>query len=440
MPTKLTILGAGPAGLSVGYFAKQKSISFALYEALDVAGGNCRTIEHKGFYFDSGAHRFHDKDEEVTRIVKELLGDDLRQVRAPSSIHFKGKKIDFPLSPLNVFSQLGLVDSAKAGWDYFTRRQSSGVDGSFEARAIANYGETIANNFLLNYSQKLWGVPCDQLLPETAGQRLKGLNFSTFVKEAFQGKDAKTEHIDGAFYYPKEGYGTIVDKLAQSCGEANLRLGSKVTSIYHSGQKIEAIEINGEEKIEVETLLSSIPLGVFLSSMQPKPPEEVLDAVKSLKFRNLVLVIFLLDKEAISNDATTYYPEKKYPFTRVYEPRNRSAYMAPKGKTSLVVEIPCWTSDDVWVESEENLTAKIKTQLLELGLFEEKELISSFTMKMPNAYPVLENGIHEKLKVSNDYLSQFENLTMLGRNGLFQYTHLHDMIKLGKKVVEEIQP
>lgn len=437
--SKLTIIGAGPAGLSVGYFAKQEGIEFTILEAGKSVGGNCKTIEHNGFKFDTGAHRFHDKDEEATRLVKSLLGDELQAVKAPSSIYFKSKKIDFPLSPLNVLSKLSLSDIFKGGMDYLAAQLSGKKDDSFEARAIGNYGKTIADYFLLNYSEKLWGIPCSQLLPETSGSRLKGLTFSTFFKEVFQDKNAKTQHIDGAFYYPKNGYGSITDSLANACGDSNIQLEKKLSVVHHQSNRITSIEINGKEALEIDELLSSMPVSSFLKAMSPQPTIEVLQAAESLRFRNVILVSFLLDKESVTTDATTYYPEEKYPFTRIYEPRNRSELMAPKGKTSLVVEIPCWETDEVWSDKEQNTIQSILPYLLDLGLFKTEELIEAFTMKMPHAYPVLEKGVEDKLSIISSYLNQFENLTMLGRNGGFTYTHLHDMIGMGKEVVQGLQ-
>lgn len=435
MVSKYTIIGAGPAGLAAGYYAKQNGDNFTIYEANETVGGNCRTIEHNGFRFDTGAHRFHDKDGEATQLVKSLLGDELLSVKAPSSIYFKGKKVDFPLSPLNVLSTLSVPDIFKAGYDYLAARFSSNNDDSFEATAIANYGKTIANYFLLNYSEKLWGVSCSNLLSETSGNRLNGLNINTFLKEIFKGKNAKTEHLDGAFYYPKNGYGSITNALANACGSANIKLGEKVTRIFHSEGRISSLEINEETKVEVDKVLSSMPISTLLSVMQPQPPEEVLQAANSLRFRNLVLLVFLLDKPGISEDATTYYPEAKYPFTRIYEPRNRSALMAPEGKTSLVVEVPCWHDDDVWTGDGQQVIKSIQSHLLELRLFTSEQVIQAFQMKLPNAYPVLQKGVEDNLEVINNYLAGFNNLTMLGRNGLFAYTHLHDMIRNGRQVI-----
>jgi protoporphyrinogen oxidase len=106
-PPTITILGGGPAGLSVGYFSSKHQLAFKIFEALDRTGGNAITIQHGEFRFDSGAHRFHDKDPEVTQELLDLMGSDLQRIEAPSQIYHDGKFIGFPLS--------------RQGWSFYTQ-------------------------------------------------------------------------------------------------------------------------------------------------------------------------------------------------------------------------------------------------------------------------------------------------------------------------------
>ena len=67
--------------LAVGYYAKKSGLAFTVYEAREKTGGNCVTFKHNGFFFDSGAHRFHDKDSEITKEVRLLLGQVEKQLQ-----------------------------------------------------------------------------------------------------------------------------------------------------------------------------------------------------------------------------------------------------------------------------------------------------------------------------------------------------------------------
>jgi protoporphyrinogen oxidase len=437
-PAHITILGGGPAGLAVGYYAQKNGLPFTIYEASHRIGGNCITLKHGDFLFDSGAHRFHDKDAEVTKEVKELLGEDLKKTNVPSRIYHHGKFIDFPLSPLNLLKNLGLVTFAKAAFEVVgSRLKKRELNGSFESFALHTYGKTIAGRFLLNYSEKLWGTYCNRLSSNIAGERIKGLDLRTFLTEAILGRKAKTEHLDGSFYYPKMGFGMIAERLAESCGEENILRNSKITKILHNHERIQAVEVDGKKRIDTDEVVSTLPLNLFLGMMEPIPPEEILTLAKGLRYRNLILVALFLNKESVTEDATVYFPDPEFPFTRIYEPKNRSKYMSPPGKTSLIAEIPCQQQDELWSLENDKVIALVLSRFSQIGWIREEEVIDGWVGRINHAYPVLELGFEEKIQKIITFLKCLNNLKLSGRSGKFVYTHLHDMMKFGKDIIEE---
>ncbi len=247
-PAHFSVLGGGPSGLSVGYYAKKNGLLFTIYEASNQIGGNSSTLKHGDFLFDSGAHRFHDKDDEMTEEIKNLLGKDLNRVNIPSQIYTKGKYIDFPLSPFNLLKNIGLSIIVKAGFEIMNSRLRGKPNGNFESFALYMYGKTLANLFLLNYTKKLWGVPCSRLSEKVTGKRLNGINLRSFLEETFLGRKT-TQHLEGSFLYPTMGIGTISNRLGEFCGKDNISLNSKITKIIHNHRQIKAIEINGKKRI-----------------------------------------------------------------------------------------------------------------------------------------------------------------------------------------------
>lgn len=436
----ITILGGGPAGVAIAYHAKKKDLKFKLFEADSEVGGFCRTWNHGDFYYDTGAHRLHDKDPETTDEIVNLLGPDIRKISVPSQIWTRGKYVDFPLSPLNTLMALGPFQFGMAAIQILSARFNKSLKerDDFEAFALKTYGRIIAQRFLLNYSSKLWGKPCSQLSPSIAGRRLKGLNLSTFIKEAIFGKKSKTEHLDGAFYYPIKGYNMIVEKLADTAGREGFELDSRITKVKWEPGRITEIERNGSETFAVEEVANTLPVTLLLKMMDPPPPPEVLEVANSLDFRHLLLIIILVDKPTITGNATVYFPDPEFPFTRVYEPRNRSAWMSPEGKTSLVVELPTQTSDELWNEDPEKVTQMVVDKLEGVGWYDKSQVIHSFLKKMPFAYPILEKNYEERMDKVMDFFSQFENLHFSGRNGKFMYTHLHDQMMDGKSITGKL--
>lgn len=434
----ITILGGGPAGLSAGYYAKQNGLPFTIYEARERIGGNAITLKHGDFLFDSGAHRFHDKDREITREIRDLVGEDFKKIKIPSKIYYGGNLIDFPLSPVDLLNKLGLLKVTRAAVELLAARtRKNKKDMDFKDFAVSTYGRTIAESFLLNYSKKLWGKPCNELSPHISGKRMKGLDLKTFLKEALEGNKVKTEHLDGAFYYPRKGIGTIVEKLAKFCGKENIRTNAPVTRIFHGHRRILSIEINGEKQKEVDQVISTLPLPHLLKLLAPLPPEEILNLAEELRFRNLIVVAIFIDKDSITEDGSIYFPEPQFPFTRVYEPKNRSYQMSPLGKTSLCAEIPCFPTDELWDMDEKKLVQRISSLLLKLGWIREEDILDCEVVRLQRAYPILEMGFEKKSQKIVDYLKHFDNLRLSGRNGRFLYTHIHDMVRFAKDIIEE---
>jgi protoporphyrinogen oxidase len=431
----ITILGGGPAGLAAGYFARKKGLPFTIYESGSKPGGNAITIQDGEFRFDTGAHRFHGKDPEITQEIQRLLGDDLIEVQVPSHIYHRGNFIDFPLSPGSLLKSLSPAFLLAAAIDLLIGRfRGPGGGDNFERAAIAMYGRTIARLFLLNYSEKLWGLPGRRLSVSVTGNRLSQLNALVLLREMLMGAGSRPNHLEGKFYYPRQGYGEIVGALAAACGPENIRTDSAVERVYHNRSRIESIIVKGQPRIPVQEVVNTIPLPLFLNMLDPAPPAEYLDLARGLTFRNLIVVALFLDLDHVTRSASVYFPDKDIPFTRMYEPIHRSRLMAPPGKTSLCFELPCFSTDSIWRAKDEDLVRMISGHMEQLGLASTARLIGSKVVRLSHAYPVLEAGIEDNIAGILTYLGGLSNLRMVGRNGRFVYAHVHDMLRFGLDV------
>ena len=433
------ILGGGPAGLATGYFAKKQHLNFVIYEASDQVGGNCRTLQLDGFRFDTGAHRFHDKDPEVTAEVKRLLGDDLLRVDAPSEIYYEEKYYRFPLSLSDLVDKLETKTLLRIVLDKLRPNRSNRKQtNNFKELAISTYGKTLAERFLLNYSEKLWGHPTDQLSTAISGNRLKGLNLRSFLRSAVFGTPQNPTHLDGSFYYPKYGIGMIPDRLCESIGNDRIQYNHSVSRIIHKGDRIERVVLNGDKTVDVNIVINTLPLTLSLRFLEPAPPPELMAIANTIKYRHLILCVYCLNRDSFSSNASVYFPDAEFPFTRLYEPKNRSRSMAPEEQTVIVLEVPCFRENAVWNMSDSELQDATWQALCRVKPLAADEVIHYRTYRLPFAYPVLEVGYEDNVKQLLDYFEQFENLSLTGRSSLFRYLHLHDLFKSGKDVIEQI--
>ena len=145
---KIDILGGGPAGLSVAYFARKKGYDICIHEGSSTVGGNCQTIKMGEYRFDTGAHRFHDKIPLITKEVKKIMEGDLNKINRPSKIYFDGRMIDFPISFSSVMKNLKLSEILKIITENFLNIFKINVENkNFEELAYAKYDPTLSNLF-----------------------------------------------------------------------------------------------------------------------------------------------------------------------------------------------------------------------------------------------------------------------------------------------------
>ena len=432
---ELTILGGGPAGLGVAFYAQRAGVPFVLFEKSADLGGMCRTLRHGDHLYDCGAHRFHDQDVEITRDVLELMGDEMLSVDAPSVIWDRGRFVDFPPTPLNAIISCGPIGALRIGVELLRAHLKPRECISFEDFAVGQFGETLARRIVLNYSEKLWGLPASQLSPDIATRRLKGMTLrSLFLELMFPSR--KTTHIDGAFLYPRGGYGRIVQNLESKLPQGSLRRGQEIVGIQCDGGSIARIQFADGQVMEPRgRLVSTLPLTVLVKFLGEQISADARQAAARLRFRQIRLFFIRLKRPQLSANASIYIPDPEFCISRLYEPKNRSAAMAPPDETSVVVEVPCFLGDPIQRMPNEDLAERVTAELVALKLVNRAEIVEWKHHFLANAYPVYSTDYSSEVRIITDALAQISNLSTLGRAGLFSYGHMHDQLRMAKDCV-----
>ena len=435
------ILGGGPAGMASAYYAHNQGASFHLFESTDQIGGNCKTLQYKDFYFDTGAHRFHDKNKRVTEVVMNLLGDRLKKVESPSKIFRDNQFIEFPIRLRDVLSKLDSDVSRKIILENILNQfKGKGKIDNFKDLAYSNYGETLAELFLINYTEKLWGCSPDELSLEVSGGRLKHLNIYSVLMKALFRNNIKSKHLDGSFLYPEYGFGTIFEEIKNIIGRESISFNSPIINLFHEDNRIKNIMLNNSVSIKVNSgnsVVSTLSLPILIKGMYPRPPSEIYDIVNSFQYRGLRLCIFFINKDYFSSNASIYFPQPEFPFTRIYEPKNRSSKMAPKGKTCIVVEIPFAMSSGLNCSAQDSL-AMVESILIKKGFIEKDDVEGCKSIDIPYAYPVIKKDTGNELHKVFNYLSRFENLHLIGRSADFKYSHVHDLFESANSIINKL--
>lgn len=443
----IIILGGGLAGLAAGYVLSKARRNLVIFEADSSVGGLSKTISCGQFRFDLGGHRFIAKNQGTSDFVKDILKGNYLTVPRKSKIYMMNRFFDYPLKPANALFGLGMSTSVRAFSDYAYQKIMnlfrSQENISLEDWVINNFGRTMFALYFRDYSEKVWGIECRDISEEWVSKRIEGLSLGVAIKNAFfkySGRDVDT--LKDEFIYPAEGIGAISERLSEEIRQQNPVLTSmRVDEIHHEGFHLKrAAARNCSETLLLEgnEFISSIPLPSLVSMLKPAPPEDVLHAASLLRYRDLVVVTVMLDRQRVTDLTWIYLPEKDMPVGRLHEPRNWSPRMAPEGKTHLVAEYFCFQGDCIWNTDDERLSSLTVDQLVQLGLIRHHEVMGSCVVRVPKAYPVLDVGYQVHYSKILDYLMTFKNLHLAGRTGMFRYYNMDRAIECGIESAEEV--
>lgn len=237
---KVGIIGAGPAGLSCALALTRQNVDVVLFESESMPGGLCRSFELWGMKVDLGPHRFFSMDARVTNFWRAPLGNDFELVNRLTRIFYKNKFFSYPIKPMEALAKLGPTESIHCVTSYLAAQlfRTSQEDKTFAQWVSRRFGKRLFEIFFKSYSEKLWGISCDELDSSFAAQRIKGLNLYEAVKNALFSGKPKHKTLVEHFAYPIEGAGHPYAQMAQEIAKN----GGK---IIYNDKALSVVPING---------------------------------------------------------------------------------------------------------------------------------------------------------------------------------------------------
>lgn len=440
---KIIVLGAGVAGLSCAHKLVKEGYTPVVIEKNDSIGGICRTVSFNDFKFDIGGHRFITDYSDVLKLVKEVVPkEELLSPDRKSVIRFRDAELGYPIQIKDIFS-LDIKLKSKMIFDYLkecllpVKRKEKNLAGWL----IKRFGYTLYHTFFEEYSSKLWGRDAELISSDWASQRISGLNLSDVLLRILGVRKKFLKTYVDKFYYPKDGIGVVSDYIAKEIKDAGGQIlcSLECKSIFlNKDNKISKVICMNKEGQEIvfeteDTLVfSSLPLPEMVNAIEGVDmPLDIVNAVSRFKFRALRTVNIMLDKARVSDNSWIYIQDKEYIFFRIQEPINWSPFMAPDGKTSLILEIACSQGDKVWKMSQDELIARTISDLEKLGYEIKDSVIDAFVVDEPHAYPVYHLGYKKELSSMIDYVFKIKNFMTFGRQGVFRYNNMDHSMKMG---------
>jgi protoporphyrinogen oxidase len=440
MPSVL-VLGAGPAGLSAAMELASSGRPTLCMERESQVGGLAKTYRYGEFRTDMGPHRFFSQNRELYRMIGGLLGERWIQVDRLTRFYIGGKFFKYPVQMADAIKNTGPLRALKMARDYLwetaKRTLPHRPPESVEEELVSNFGRTLAELNMLNYTQKVWGLHPSQISPDWTKQRIKGLSLkeiaTTMVKTSNDGPKTLVSH----FYYPDAGAGLLYETMRDridSHPQSRVLLNAQPKRILHDDERILEVETDAEGSTSVyapDSVISSIPVTKLLKILHPPPPPNVMDGARRLRFRSHVSLFITLRRESVFPDQWIYFPETEIPFGRIMEPKNFSRLLSPPHMTSLLIEFFCWEGDDIWNSDREDLLRQTVTWLDDHGFIKEHEVQDSYIHRERYAYPVYDLGYKAPRETVLGYFNSFNNLQLIGRSGIFQYNNQDHAIEMG---------
>ncbi len=487
---KAIIIGAGPAGLTAAYeLLKRTDIKPIVLEMSGEIGGISKTINYKGNRIDIGGHRFFSKSDRVMQwwqnilpVQGKLAKDDLlldRKLPLASDSSVDPEKIDqvmlirnrlsrifflrkffnYPVSlSVDTLLNLGFICLFKIGFGYlkviiWPIKEVKTLEDFFTNR----FGRELYLTFFKDYTEKVWGVPCNQIEPEWGAQRVKGLSITKTMVHALKkiispqslnsSQNVETSLIE-QFFYPKFGPGHIwqeVPKLLRGENEQIL-MNHEVVEIQLEDDKLKGIEVldhaTGQSQIITgDYFFSTMPVKDLIDAMGKRVPEPVKDVAKGLVYRDFITVGLLLKKLKIENksgiatvnnivpDNWIYIQERDVKIGRLQIFNNWSPYMVKDQNTVWMgLEYFCNEGDNLWSMADQEFSRFAIDELAKIDIINKTNVLDSVVIRVPKTYPAY-FGTYEKFPTIRDFVDRIENLFLIGRNGMHRYNNAdHSML------------
>jgi protoporphyrinogen oxidase len=438
----VVVLGGGPAGLTAGYLLAKQGKAVVVLESTDQIGGLARTEVRDGYRFDLGGHRFFTKVKEVDDLWHEIMKEEFLKRPRQSRIYWNDKFLEYPLQGMDVIKKLGPVELTRCMGSYlWAAVKPKGREDTFEQWVSNRFGRRLYQHFFKTYTEKLWGVPTDEIRAEWAAQRIKGLSFFAAAKAAFFGNRGNIKSLISEFNYPRYGPGQMWEQMAADIHEhgGEVRLNAPVTRLRtERGQVLEVVA--GGETLTPSYVISSLPLRTTVGIADPEAPGDVRDAARGLRYRDFLTVSLVIEgTDNLFPDNWIYIHQPGVRVLRIQNFRSWSPWMVPNDTdASIGMEYFCFEGDDLWSMPDDDLVELAKGEIQKLGLARGDAVKFGFVVRVHKAYPIYDVEYGERVTTIRGWLDGISNLQQVGRNGLHRYNNSDHSMLTAMRAVDNI--
>ena len=421
----IVIAGGGVTGLVTAHLLLEQGCKVVLIEHLPILGGLARSFCYdNGFVFDCGPHRFDVGNPNVKAYIKRILEENYTHFPRKSEVYFKGKYYGWPIKLKNLL-QLPKEIAFKAFIDLTLNGFKEYKDDNFQSYILRQYGPTLYTHFFEGYSMKFLGIHPKNTHSDWAkvGINRAIINDNAQMQTLFQllrSTVTQSNQVPQRFVYPKGGMQDAWDSVAQKITDlGGTIISGKRAEMEYSGKTITAVRA-GKERFECSEVIWTAPIDQACRQLdQPS---------SKLEYLGLLLFNVMVKEEAPRDYQWCYYGETSLLINRVSTPKFLSPDTCPPDTVGYCCEVTCMVGDERW-QSGERLTDWILDDLIKVGMLKDRRNVIDVRLeRLPCSYPIYDSTYPEELAATRKALSQFSNLHLAGRTGLFWYNNMdHSM-------------
>jgi len=425
---KTVILGGGLTGITLARLLREDGKDVTVLEAEETTGGLCRSKKEAGFTFDTGgSHIIFSRDMEVLRFMHSFLGDNIGNRERNTKILYKGIMVKYPFE--NGLYQLPKEDLFFCINEFIQTliRAEMGkipVPTNFKEWIYTTFGKGIAELYMVPYNEKIWKYPTGKMSLHWVEDRVPRPPVEDVIKSAI-GIETEGYTYQAVFSYPLEGGIEALIQSMEAGMEDIIHTGFRVTDIRQKDGKW--LITNGDQAIEGDRIISTIPLQELCASLG-NVPEEVKDAVDSLRY-NSVACIFVGIKGEVPPISWLYIPDEETGLeNRISFPSNYSPNVAPEGMGAILAEITFNEGDRISAMSDDDLVDHVIGSLEKMGIVNRSDVVFTGVERQKYAYVVYDLDYLLNIAIVKDFFGQ-KQISLVGRFSQFEYLNMDGCIR-----------
>jgi protoporphyrinogen oxidase len=209
---------------------------------------------------------------------------------------------------------------------------------------------------------------------------------------------------------------------------------------------VEAVDPDGaSHTIPADYVFSTMPVRDLVRNLDADVPAEIRAVADGLLYRDFITVGLLVDRLIVTEpdggplkDTWIYIQEPDVLVGRLQIFNNWSPFMvADPSKIWIGLEYFCYDTDHLWNMPDEDIARFAIAEVEKIGILHGSDVHDTHVVRVPRTYPAY-FGTYDRFDEIVRYMDRFQNLFLIGRNGMHKYNNQDHSMLTAMTAVDQI--